>query len=496
MAIIITEMNTQLHVYNTLSGQKEKFEPLNPPFVGLYVCGPTVYSDVHLGNCRTFISFDLVNRYLRHLGYRVRYVRNITDAGHLENDADEGEDKISKKARLAQVEPMEIVQRYTLDFHDKMRLFNTLSPDIEPTATGHIVEQIDIIQKILATGLAYEINGSVYFDVLKYNEQERYGILSGRKVEELISGTRALDGQDEKRNSLDFALWKKASPSHIMRWNSPWGQGFPGWHLECSVMSTKYLGETFDIHGGGMDLKFPHHECEIAQNHAAHGTHAVRYWLHGNMLTFEGTKMSKSLGNSILPDELFTGNHHLLNRGFHPMVIRFFMLQAHYRSTLDFSNEALEAAEKGYQRLMASLKLLDALPISSQSDVDAQNYQERFYSAMNDDFNSPILISHLFDLAKQINSVAEGRLKIDEANKEMLQKMVNAFIFDVLGLQPIESTGDNDLVDGLMQVILHVRARSRANKDWSTSDAIRDQLAELNIVIKDSKDGATWEVKN
>ncbi len=488
-------MDTQLHLYNTLSGSKEKFEPLNPPFVGLYVCGPTVYSDVHLGNCRTFISFDLVNRYLRHLGYKVRYVRNITDAGHLENDADEGEDKISKRARIEQLEPMEIVQQYTLDFHEKMRVFNTLAPDIEPTATGHIVEQIDIIQKIMEAGLAYEVNGSIYFDVLKYNEQERYGMLSGRKVEELISGTRTLDGQDEKRNALDFALWKKASPSHIMRWNSPWGKGFPGWHLECSVMSTKYLGETFDIHGGGMDLKFPHHECEIAQNHAAHGTHAVRYWLHGNMLTFEGTKMSKSLGNSILPDELFTGDHKLLNRGFHPMVVRFFMMQAHYRSTLDFSNEALEAAEKGYQRLMASLKILETLPETEQSDIDAGAYEAKFYAAMNDDFNSPILISHLFDLAKTINSAAEGRLKIDATTKVALLELVESFVIDVLGLQAIEESGDSDLANGLMNVILDVRARARANKDWSTSDAIRDQLAALDIVVKDGKDGATWEVK-
>lgn len=483
-----------MHIYNTLSGKKELFEPLNPPFVGLYVCGPTVYSDVHLGNCRTFISFDLINRYLRHLGYKVRYVRNITDAGHLENDADEGEDKISKRARLESLEPMEIVQIYTIDFHDKMRIFNTLSPDIEPTATGHIIEQIDIIQKILEKGLAYEVNGSVYFDVLKYNEAERYGMLSGRKVEELLSGSRALDGQEEKRNPLDFALWKKASPSHIMRWNSPWGVGFPGWHLECSVMSTKYLGDTFDIHGGGMDLKFPHHECEIAQNHAANGQHAVRYWLHGNMLTFEGTKMSKSLGNSILPDELFTGEHKLLSRGFHPMVVRFFMMQAHYGSTLDFSNEALEAAEKGFQRLMASLKILSTLPTSEQSDIDADAYEQQFYAAMNDDFNSPILISHLFDLAKKINAAAEGRVKISAAAKEKLEKLVDAFVFDVLGLQAIEDSGDSALINGLMNVILDVRMRARSNKDWATSDAIRDQLAALKIVVKDGKEGASWEI--
>lgn len=496
-ALELKDMDTQLHIYNTLSGKKEKFEPLNPPFVGLYVCGPTVYSNVHLGNCRTFISFDLVNRYLRHLGYKVRYVRNITDAGHLESDADEGEDKISKKARIEQLEPMQIVQTYTLDFHAKMRDFNTIPPDIEPTATGHIVEQIDIIKRIIAAGLAYEINGSVYFDVLKYNEQERYGSLSGRKVEELISGTRDLDAQDEKRNPLDFALWKKASPAHIMRWNSPWGEGFPGWHLECSVMSTKYLGETFDIHGGGMDLKFPHHECEIAQNHAAHGHHSVKYWMHGNMLTFEGTKMSKSLGNSILPDELFSGNHKLLKRGYNPSVIRFFMLQAHYGSTLDFSNEALEASEKGFLRLMAGMRVLPTLPTDSeQSDVDVNAIAEKCYTAMNDDFNSPVLISHLFDVVKTINSVAEGRLKISEEAKESLSKLMRGFVFDVLGLQQVEQSGDTGLVSGIMDLVLDVRARARANKDWATSDAIRDQLAALKINVKDGKDGATWEILN
>ena len=484
-----------LHLYNTLSGKKEPFEPINPPFVGLYVCGPTVYSSVHLGNCRTFISFDIVNRYLRYLDYKVRYVRNITDAGHLENDADEGEDKISKKARLESLEPMQIVQTYSLDFHDKMAIFNTLPPDIEPTATGHIVEQIEIIQNIIAKGYAYEINGSVYFDVMKYAEVENYGALSGRKIDELISGTRYLDSQDEKLNSLDFALWKKASPLHIMRWKSPWGIGFPGWHLECSLMSTKYLGESFDIHGGGMDLKFPHHECEIAQNKAAHGKHAVKYWLHGNMLTFEGKKMSKSLGNSILPDELFTGEHPLLTKGFHPMVVRFFMLQAHYRSTLDFSNEALEASEKGFFRLMAAIKLIDSLPVSDITEVDIENHSKLFHRAMNDDFNSPILIGHLFDLVKVINSISDGRVKTNQETIDKMKALINDFVIDVLGLKPVDEDGNQSVLNGLMNLIVEMRKRARVSKDWDTSDAIRDQLNELKIVVKDGKDGATWEIK-
>ncbi len=484
-----------LHLYNTLSSQKEKFEPINPPFVGLYVCGPTVYSHVHLGNCRTFISFDLVNRYLRHLDYKVRYVRNITDAGHLENDSDEGEDKISKKARLESLEPMQIVQTYSLDFHEKMAIFNTLPPDIEPTATGHIVEQIEIIKNIIEKGLAYEVNGSVYFDVIKYSESNNYGELSGRKIDELLSGTRDLDAQEEKRNPLDFALWKKASPAHIMRWNSPWGIGFPGWHLECSVMSTKYLGETFDIHGGGMDLKFPHHECEIAQNKAANGQHAVKYWLHGNMLTFEGKKMSKSLGNSILPEELFTGDHPLLNKDFHPMVVRFFMLQAHYRSTLDFSNAALEASEKGFYRLMAAIKQIDTLPISEENEVDVESYSKSFYQAMNDDFNSPILIGHLFDLVKTINSAADGRIKVTQDAVNQIKVLVNHFVFDVLGLKPADEDGNQDLVNGLMDLIIEMRTRARQSKDWSTSDAIRDQLNSLKIVVKDGKEGVTWEAQ-
>ncbi|NQV51819.1 MAG: cysteine--tRNA ligase [Flavobacteriales bacterium] len=488
-------MENSLQLYNTLSGKKEPFEPIKPPFVGLYVCGPTVYSNAHLGNGRTFLSFDLINRYLRHLGYRVRYVRNITDVGHITTDVDEGVDRIGEQARLEQLEPMEIVQKYTLDFHEIMANLNLLPPDIEPTATGHMIEQIEMIKTILEKGFAYESDGNIYFDVQAYKEKYNYGELSGRNVEELFSNTRTLDGQSEKRFFADFALWKKASPEHIMRWPSPWGLGFPGWHLECSSMSTKYLGEQFDIHGGGMDLKFPHHESEVAQNTACSGHGPAKYWVHTNMLTFEGSKMSKSLGNSILPNELFTGDHPLLKRGFHPMVVRFFMLQAHYRSTLDFSNDALEAAEKGYQRLMAGVKILGALPVSDSSDVDVAGLKAKCYAAMNDDFNSPVLIGNLFDAVKMINSTAEGRLKITAVDKASLQELVRAFVDEVLGLKGIEDTSDGGMIEGLMDLILDVRARARANKDWGTSDAIRDQLVDLKIVVKDGKEGATWEVK-
>ncbi|MEQ9187919.1 MAG: cysteine--tRNA ligase, partial [Cryomorphaceae bacterium] len=459
-------MENSLQLYNTLSGKKEPFKPIKPPFVGLYVCGPTVYSNAHLGNCRTFLSFDLINRYLRHLGFNVRYVRNITDVGHITTDIDDGVDRIGEQARMEQLEPMEIVQKYTLDFHEIMARMNLLPPDIEPTATGHMIEQIEMIKTIIDNGFAYESNGNIYFDVQAYKEKYDYGALSGRNVEELISNTRSLDGQDEKRFFADFALWKKASPEHIMRWPSPWGVGFPGWHLECSSMSTKYLGEQFDIHGGGMDLKFPHHESEVAQNTACSGHGPAKYWLHTNMLTFEGSKMSKSLGNSILPNELFTGQHNLLKRGFHPMVVRFFMLQAHYRSTLDFSNEALEAAEKGYQRLMAGVSILDALPVSDTSDIDVKEIESKFYAAMNDDFNSPVLIGNLFDVVKSINSIAEGRLKISADQKTALKSLVTSFVEDVLGLKGIEANGDTAVVGGLMDLILDVRARARANKDW------------------------------
>jgi len=486
-----------LVVYNSLSRSKEKFIAPNAPNVGLYVCGPTVYSEVHLGNCRTFISFDMVLRYLSHLGYNVRYVRNITDAGHLENDADEGEDKISQRARLEQLEPMEIVQNYTLDFHNVLRSFNTIPPSIEPTATGHIVEQIDMIQKIISEGLAYEKNGSVYFNVERYSEKENYGELSGRKIDELISGTRELDAQSEKDNPLDFAIWKKASPSHIQRWNSPWGEGFPGWHLECSVMSTKYLGEEFDIHGGGMDLKFPHHECEIAQNKAGTGHKGPRYWLHGNMLTLNGQKMSKSTGNTLSPKELFSGDTDKLEKGFHPTIARFFMMQAHYGSQLDFSSEALSAAEKGYHRLMTAWNKLQDLKPGAQGDFKVEAWRKSCYAAMNDDFNTPILISQLFEAVRYING-REGESGLNAEHHELLVESMRAFIFDVLGLEDIasgDSQGSNKL-DDVVQILLDLRTQARADRNFSLSDTIRDQLAAAGIEVKDGKDGSSFSIKS
>jgi len=428
-------MQAQLKVFNSLSGQKEPFSPLEPPHVGLYVCGPTVYSNVHLGNCRTFISFDLIYRYLQHLGYKVRYVRNITDAGHLENDADEGEDRISKKARLEAIEPMEVVQRYTVDFHAILAQFNNLPPSIEPTATGHIVEQIELIKVLLDGHFAYEVNGSVYFDVLKFNEAYTYGLLSKRKIEDLIHNTRALEGQSDKKNPQDFALWKKAEPEHIMRWPSPWGDGFPGWHLECTVMSTKYLGEEFDIHGGGMDLKFPHHECEIAQATAASGKNPVRYWFHANMLTLNGKKMAKSTGNNILPNEIFSGKNKLFSKPYSPEVVRFFLLQAHYRSIVDISEQALLVSEKGFNRLMEGFAALDNLEEQHQNDFDFATWESHCYAAMNDDFNSPQLIAHLFEAVKFIVAAKQGYVSIDGATKSQLKAKLKAFIFEVLGLK-------------------------------------------------------------
>jgi cysteinyl-tRNA synthetase len=485
----------ELKIYNALSGEKELFVPLSGEFVGMYVCGPTVYSYVHLGNCRTFISFDLVYRYLLHLGYKVRYVRNITDVGHLVDDADQGEDKIAKKAKLEQLEPMEIVQKYTLDFHNTLALFNNLPPNIEPTATGHIIEQIEMIEKIIANGLAYVVNGSVYFDVLKYDKTKNYGELSGRKIDELISGTRDLDGQDEKRNSIDFALWKNADDSHIMKWSSPWGIGFPGWHLECSAMSSKYLGDQFDIHGGGMDLKFPHHECEIAQGTAANGVAPVRYWMHGNMLTLNGKKMSKSTGNTLLPGELFSGENDIMDKGYSPTVVRFFMMQAHYRSTLDFSSSALQAAEKGFHRLMDAIKTLETLPIADSSSQDVNTLVNSFYEAMNDDFNAPILVANLFEAVKFINAAKDVKAQISSTDLSLLQKEMNAFTFDVLGLKSLEQKADNsNSVEGLMKLIIELRQEARNNKDWGTADKIRDGLAAAGITVKDGKDGVSWEV--
>ena len=484
-----------LKIYNTLTRQTELFKPIHEGHVGMYVCGPTVYNYAHLGNARTFISFDTVYRYLLHLGYKVRYVRNITDAGHLESDADEGEDKISKKAKLEQLEPMEIVQRYTYDFHQVMDTFNILPPSIEPTATGHIIEQIEMTKKIIASGFAYEKNGSVYFDVEKYSKVNNYTQLSGRNLEELLNNTRELEGQQEKNGRLDFALWIKAKPEHIMKWPSPWGEGFPGWHLECSAMSNKYLGEEFDIHGGGMDLVPTHHTNEIAQSVACNHKSPAHFWMHTNMLTVNGQKMSKSLGNSFLPNELFSGEHKLLDKGYSPMTVRFFMLQAHYRSTLDFSNEALQAAEKGYARLMNAMKLIEELKCSQQSTVDCRLLTENIYSAMNEDFNTPIALSHIFEGVRIINSVNDGKEKISEADKDSLRKLMYGFVYGVLGLKE-ESNADSGKIDGLMQMIFNIRNQAKSNKDFKTSDDIRDELKLLGFDIKDGKEGTTYSISN
>jgi cysteinyl-tRNA synthetase len=487
-----------LKLYNSIAGEKQVFIPINDGRIGMYVCGPTVYSNVHLGNCRTFISFDMIYRYLTHLGYKVRYVRNITDAGHLTDDADEGEDKISKKARLEKLEPMEVVQQYTLDFHNVMQRFNTIPPSIEPTATGHIVEQIEIIKTILDKGYAYETNGSVYFDVLKFNKEHQYGKLSGRNIEDMITSTRELEAQSEKQNPQDFALWKKASPAHIMRWPSPWGDGFPGWHLECTVMSSKYLGETFDIHGGGMDLKFPHHECEIAQGEAAHGHSPVNYWMHANMLTLEGKKMSKSTGNSILPQELFTGDNDFMEKAFSPSIVRFFMMQAQYRSVLDFSNDAILAAEKGLNRLREAISLIDHLKVSNESTVNIQAWVDSCYAAMNDDFNTPILVAELFEGARIIHSINDEKESINAKDLETFQKTIEAFLYDVLGIKDSDQTEDikgTQHMDAAMKLIIDLRATARARKDWETSDKIRDELQAAGIQLKDGADGTTFTTK-
>ncbi len=488
----------KLYIHNTLSRKKELFEPLNPPFVGLYVCGPTVYGDGHLGHARPAITFDLVFRYMQHIGYKVRYVRNITDVGHLENDADQGEDKIAKKARLEQLEPMEVVQYFTDRYHEDMDLLNVRKPSIEPRASGHIIEQIEMVKDILKAGYAYEVNGSVYFDVEKYNKSYQYGKLSGRVVEEMLANTRDLEGQDEKRSSVDFALWKKASPEHIMRWPSPWSDGFPGWHLECSAMSTKYLGEVFDIHGGGMDLLFPHHECEIAQSNAAQGKDAVRYWMHNNMITINGQKMGKSLGNFITLREFFSGKHKALEKAYSPMTIRFFILQAHYRSTLDFSNEALMAAEKGLKRLLQALETLQSLKASDKSTVSVEGIEEKCHQAMCDDFNSPIAIAHLFDAVRIINSVNDKTDTLSANDLTHLKTIFQSFVVDILGLKPeaASTSGKSDeTLKGVMQLVLDLRQQARSQKDFATSDKIRDDLAALNIAVKDSKDGASWELK-
>ena len=462
--------------------------------VGLYVCGPTVYSDAHLGHARPAITFDLLFRYLTHIGYRVRYVRNITDVGHLENDSDDGEDKIEKKARLEHIEPMEVVQKYMNTFYRNMNQLNTLHPSIEPRASGHIIEQQELIKVLLEKGYAYMVNGSVYFDILAYNENYKYGILSGRVLDELQSNTRLLDGQDEKKSPFDFALWKKAAPEHIMRWPSPWSDGFPGWHLECSAMSTKYLGEEFDIHGGGMDLQFPHHECEIAQSTAVLGKEPVKYWIHNNMITINGQKMARSLGNFITLDQLFSGNHPVLTRVYSPMTIRFFILQAHYRSTVDFSNEALQAAEKGFQKLMKAFDTLNRIKPSSESSLDIEGLRKKCYEALDDDLNSPILLSHLFEAVKFINSAADGTEKIDADGLFSLRELFSIFIFEILGLKDEKTAaGDEKLTDDLMKIIIGMRQAAKNNKDWQASDRIRNELKNAGIVLKDMKDGAEWE---
>lgn len=489
-------MIQEIQIYNTLTRKKEIFEPLVPGKIGLYVCGPTVYGPPHLGHARSAITFDLIFRFLKHIGYKVRYVRNITDVGHLVADADEGEDKIVLRARLDELEPMEVVQIYTNDFHKAMNKLNVLPPSIEPRASGHIIEQIEEVKKIINSGYAYESNGSIYFDVQKFDSENKYGKLSGRKIEDQISNTRVLDGQDEKRSSLDFAIWKKAQPEHIMRWPSPWSDGFPGWHLECTAMSCKYLGQTFDIHGGGMDLIFPHHEAEIAQAKAANGKDTVRYWMHNNMITLNGQKMGKSLGNAISLDEFFSGNHPLLEKAYSPMTIRFFMLQAHYRSTLDFSNEALQASEKGFERLMKAMQKIDSLPVSKNSTVNIEEIRTNCFSAMADDMNSPIAIAHLFEGVKVINSVSDGKSEINEADKKTLEQLFNTFVTDILGLENLDENQNNpEILNEVVALLMKLRTEAKANKDWATSDKIRNELTAMGFDIKDGKDGISWELK-
>lgn len=484
----------QLKIYNSLTGEKELFIPIHEGKVGMYVCGPTVYSYVHLGNVRTFLSFDMVYRYLSHLGYKVRYVRNITDAGHLTDDGDVNNDRFVKQSRLEKLEPMEIVQKYTVYFHKVMELFNAFPPTIEPTATGHIVEQIELTEKLINNGLAYVSNGSVYFDVFEYNKRGlNYGELSNRNIEELFSNTRDLDGQNEKRNPQDFALWKKASPEHIMRWNSPWGEGFPGWHLECTAMSTKYLGEKFDIHGGGLDLKFPHHECEVAQGKGCNHENPVNYWMHANMLTMNGLRMSKSTGNFVLPMELIEGTNSIFEKEFHPSVIRFCFLQAHYRGVLDISNEALIASEKGYNRLMEAIDLLPSLQPSSNSTFNVKTWKEACYHAMNDDFNTTILIAQLFEAVRVINLINDKKETLTATDLETFSTTVKSFTFDVLGLLSKKESGQNtDKLDSVLEMLIQMRNEARANKNWALSDEIRDKLAALGIQLKDGKEGTSF----
>jgi len=494
---MFSKKSQELSIYNSLSGKKESFTPILKDRVGMYVCGPTVYSNVHLGNIRTFTSFDVIYRYLTHLGYKVRYVRNITDVGHLENDEDQGEDRISKKARLENLEPMEVVHRYTNDFHEKLRKFNLLSPNIEPVATGHLIEQIELIKSLIKKGFAYEVNGSVYFDVVKYNKTNNYGILSKRKIEDLIHNTRSLDGQSDKKNPQDFALWKKAEPKHIMKWDSPWSKGFPGWHLECTAMSKKYLGDNFDIHGGGMDLKFPHHECEIAQSKACFGTNAANYWMHANMLTLNGQKMSKSTGNNILPDEIFSKGSPLLSKTFSESSVKFFMLQAHYRSVLDLSNDALLASEKGCNKIIDAINILENFKSYGEktTDFDIEKWVKNCYDAMNDDFNTPILIANIFEAVKFINKIKVGSEKISEKDYKILTDTINSFVFNIMGLKKTNTPSDaNNKLDEVIDIILELRNDARKNKDFSLSDKIRDMLKNKGISINDSDKNSSYTI--
>ncbi|MDY2641101.1 MAG: cysteine--tRNA ligase [Mediterranea sp.] len=489
-------MTQPLIIYNTLHRQKELFVPLHAPHVGMYVCGPTVYGDPHLGHTRPAITFDILFRYLKHQGYKVRYVRNITDVGHLEHDADEGEDKIAKKARLEQLEPMEVAQYYTNRYHKAMEALNVLPPSIEPHASGHIIEQEQLVKEIMDNGFAYESQGSVYFDVAKYNAKYHYGKLSGRNLEDVLNTTRELDGQEEKHNPADFALWKKAQPEHIMRWPSPWSNGFPGWHCECTAMGRKYLGSHFDIHGGGMDLVFPHHECEIAQSVASQGDDMVKYWMHNNMITINGQKMGKSLGNFITLEQFFTGNHPLLTQAYTPMTIRFFILQAHYRSTVDFSNEALQAAEKGLARLLDAARTLEKITPAQASTIQVNDLRQKCYDAMNDDLNTPIVIAHLFDAAKNINSVAAGKESLTADDLKEMAEVFQLFCFDILGLtsEAASNAGREEAFGHAVDMLLEERAKAKANKDWATSDKIRNELTALGFEIKDGKNGSEWKL--
>ncbi len=488
-------MDDSIKIYNSLTRKKEMFSPIVKDYVGMYVCGPTVYGDPHLGHARPAITFDIVFRYLKHCEFKVRYVRNITDAGHLENDAEEGQDKITKKAKIEQLEPMEIVQNYTISYHKAMLALNCQPPSIEPRATGHIIEQIEMIKKIIKNGFAYEKNGSVYLDVLKYDKINSYGVLSGRNLEDTLEGTRKLDAQNEKNNSVDFALWKKAGDEHIMRWPSPWGEGFPGWHMECSAMSEKYLGKTFDIHGGGMDLLFPHHEAEITQSYAANNCSPANYWMHNNMVTIDGKKMGKSLGNFINLNEFFTGNHKKLDQAYSPMTIRFFILQAHYRGTLDFSNSALKAAEKGMRKLITAMRTLKNLKPSNQSTFFVDALKKDCYAAINDDFNTPILISHLFGAVTIINLVKEGVETLTKEDIKSLSDIFQIFLIDILGIKSEKENTNTNTSENLIKILINIRENCKKNKDFITADKIRDELEKEGIEIKDGRDGTEWEVK-